>query len=314
MVTPCALQAADQREQLRRFLAGEIGGRLVEDQELGAAPRGARGRHQLLLADGERGEQRAGRQIEAEVVEQLLAPRAPSRGAAAGRSSTFSSPRKRLAATVRCGQSTTSWWTALMPRSIASCGRGERDRLAVPEDLAAAARMDAGQQLDQGRFAGAVFADDGVDFALLEGEVDGLQRMGGAEALVELAQLEDRASGAPDAPLPAEPTSAESRSARRVEAIDCIGRRLDRVRPTVSLDLRVEQLLRSRSEFMLALVIRLAPVSTLAVDLLALGGGERGLDAVIAHAVRVLHDEAGDACRRSRKLHQSCRRCRSRSA
>ena len=33
-----------------------------------------------------------------------------------------SSPRNMLAATVRCGQSTTSWWTTFMPSAIASCG------------------------------------------------------------------------------------------------------------------------------------------------------------------------------------------------
>jgi hypothetical protein len=55
-----------------RFPAGEIGGRLVEDQEFGAAPLGARGRDELLLADRQRGELRGGGQIEAEPVEQLL--------------------------------------------------------------------------------------------------------------------------------------------------------------------------------------------------------------------------------------------------
>ena len=34
--------------------------------------------------------------------------------------------------------------------------------------------MDAGEQLDQRRFAGAVFANNRVDFACLEGEIDGL--------------------------------------------------------------------------------------------------------------------------------------------
>ena len=59
-------------EQSRRFLAGEIGGRLIEDEEFCAAPLGAGGRDKLLLTDGQGREDRAGRQSEPEVVQQLL--------------------------------------------------------------------------------------------------------------------------------------------------------------------------------------------------------------------------------------------------
>ena len=66
------LELSDQLEQRRRLLAGEIGGRLVEDEELCAAPLGARGRDKLLLADRQRGQDYVGRQGEAELIEQLL--------------------------------------------------------------------------------------------------------------------------------------------------------------------------------------------------------------------------------------------------
>ena len=55
--------------------------------------------------------------------------------------------------------------------------------------------MDAGQQLDQRRLAGAVLADDRVDLAFFESQVDGFQRMGCAETLVELFEDEDRRAG-----------------------------------------------------------------------------------------------------------------------
>ena len=71
----------------------------------------------------------------------------------------------------------------------------QRRRLAFPDDLAGGARHDAGQKLDQGGFAGAVLADDGVDFAGLEGEVDRLQRMGAGIVLFQAAQFEDRPAG-----------------------------------------------------------------------------------------------------------------------
>ena len=67
-----ALQPADEPEELRRFLAGQIGGRLVENQELRAAHRRARRRDQLLLADRQLAEQRGGRQVETEIVEHGL--------------------------------------------------------------------------------------------------------------------------------------------------------------------------------------------------------------------------------------------------
>ena len=65
--------------------------------------------------------------------------------------------------------------------------RGQRNRLAFPKHFAAGAHMDAGEQLDQRRFAGSVFADDGVDFTGLKSQIDGLQRVGRAESLIELS-------------------------------------------------------------------------------------------------------------------------------
>src|SRR4029077_2717606 len=60
-----------------------------------------------------------------------------------------------------------------------------------------------------------------------------------------------------------------------------------------SLDLRVEELLRTRRAH-----IGLGDEGRTGIDigryLLALRGGERGLDAVIAHAERVLHDQRGE--------------------
>ena len=72
---------------------------------------------------------------------------------------------------------------------------GECDRLAFPIYFAARAQIDAGEQLDKRRFAGAVFADDRMDFTRLESKIDGLQRMSGAEALVEPLEDEKRRGG-----------------------------------------------------------------------------------------------------------------------
>ena len=70
-------------------------------------------------------------------------------------------------------------------------GGGERDRAAFPQDLARGPLVHAGQRLDECRLAGPVLADDGVDLARQEVEVDALQRMGGAKAFVEFLQGQD---------------------------------------------------------------------------------------------------------------------------
>ena len=65
------------------------------------------------------------------------------------------------------------------------------------QDLAAIGLMDAGDDLDQRRFAGAVLAEQGVDLAGIEGERDVLERLRGVEPLGDVAHLEDgrRAAG-----------------------------------------------------------------------------------------------------------------------
>ena len=69
------LQAADEAEELGRFLALQISRRFVEDYKTVTAHRGFGGGDQLLLADREIGENFAGRQVEAEVVEHVLRSR-----------------------------------------------------------------------------------------------------------------------------------------------------------------------------------------------------------------------------------------------
>ena len=65
------------------------------------------------------------------------------------------------------------------------------DRLAVEDDSALVSLVDAAEDLDQGRFAGAVFADDGVDLPRPHGDGDLPQGMGAAERLGDITQLEE---------------------------------------------------------------------------------------------------------------------------
>src|ERR1700675_2191389 len=70
--------------------------------------------------------------------------------------------------------------------------RGERNRLAFPIHLTAGAYVDAGEQLDQRRFAGPVFADNGMDFTCLEDQINSLERVGGAKSLIKLLENQKR--------------------------------------------------------------------------------------------------------------------------
>ena len=82
-----------------------------------------------------------------------------------------------------------------MPRAFASAGDGELDRLAAQHDLALVRGVDAGEDLHQGALAGAVLADQSVDLARQQVEIDAVERGRAAEALGDAAEREDRLRG-----------------------------------------------------------------------------------------------------------------------
>ena len=80
-----------------------------------------------------------------------------------------------------------------IPWPIAVGGRADGDRrpsiLISPSGSAA---VGAGKDLDQRRFAGAVLAHDGVDFAGLDGQLRVDERLHAGEVLGDAAHLEKR--------------------------------------------------------------------------------------------------------------------------
>ena len=76
-----------------------------------------------------------------------------------------------------------------------SLGRPRRDLDAVEANDARVAREHAGDHLDQGGFAGAVLAEQRMDFAGPEREVDTLQRAQRAKTLGDPANLQQRRRG-----------------------------------------------------------------------------------------------------------------------
>ena len=55
-------------------------------------------------------------------------------------------------------------------------------------------RVEAGHDLDQGRLAGAVLAEEGVHFARVQRDVRTVERLRAAEALGHIAHLEHRSA------------------------------------------------------------------------------------------------------------------------
>ena len=74
-------------------------------------------------------------------------------------------PAKTFSATVSCGTSEPSWCTMAMPRRAAACSSMRPRARAVQQHLAGIRLVDAADDLAQGRLAGAVLAQQGVDLA-----------------------------------------------------------------------------------------------------------------------------------------------------
>ncbi len=70
--------------------------------------------------------------------------------------------------------------------------RFRSDAAVAIENLAAVARVDAGEDLDEGRFARAVLAEQGMHLAAPDGEVDRVEGQRGGEALGDAAHLQER--------------------------------------------------------------------------------------------------------------------------
>jgi hypothetical protein len=90
---------------------------------------------------------------------------------------------RTFSSTVMCGKTAEIWNERKMPvRDLGGAGSG--DVAAVEEDLAAAGRQELGNQVETGGLAGAVGADQGVDVAAFDLEVDLADRRESLDSLV----------------------------------------------------------------------------------------------------------------------------------
>src|SRR5512145_3037312 len=74
---------------------------------------------------------------------------------------------------------------------------GERETRIAPEELALVGMNDAGEDFEEGRFSGAILADERVRFSLVDRKRHPAERLDGAERFVDLSEFESRHADAP---------------------------------------------------------------------------------------------------------------------
>ena len=187
-------ELAHDAEQDRDLVTVETRGRLVEDQHPRRQIDGAGDRDDLLDRDRIVAKRRGHVDMKAEPGEQhagspahlaFLNHAKPRRLAAEKQILRHRKIRQQVDLLIDGGD-------ARIDRSL---GRPRRDLDAVEANDARVAREHAGDHLDQGGFAGAVLAEQRMDFAGPQREVDTLQRAQRAKTLGDPANLQQRRRG-----------------------------------------------------------------------------------------------------------------------
>ena len=126
-VRPSALQLAQVGEQLVDLLRHQHRGRLVEDEDAGAAVEDLEDLDPLPVADAEVLDQPVGLDAQAVGVGDLLDPAAGRHAGRAVRAAVGSAPRMMFSSTVKLSASMKCWCTMPMPAAIASLGERNDD-------------------------------------------------------------------------------------------------------------------------------------------------------------------------------------------
>ena len=185
------LQPPHQREEMPLLLRRQAGGRLVEDDHLGLVMHGAGDLHHLPLGGAQAGDDGRGIDGEIERLQELLggdvdAAQAVEEFLVAEIEVLRHGHRRHQAGFLE------HHGDALAQRRRR---RGEVHLLAAIEHAAAGGLDDAGHDLGQRRFAGAVLAQQRVDLALAQIEIDLPHRRHAAIGLGDLLHPDDRFHG-----------------------------------------------------------------------------------------------------------------------
>ena len=160
-------QALQRHEQMVRLLRRQHRGRLVHDDQLRLLQQAAHDLDALALADREVGDDRVRTERQAVVGRDASrsVDASPLRGL-------FGSASAMFSATVSASNSEKCWNTMPMPRSRAAAGLAMVTGLPFQRISSGGRLQRAVEDLDQRRLAGAVLAEERVDLARLDGEID----------------------------------------------------------------------------------------------------------------------------------------------
>ena len=181
-------QLAQRREQLVDLVGNEHGGRLVENQDLGVPVEHLEDLDTLLLADAEVGHELVGVDLQPVTAAEGADP-AARRVARDDRPARLATEDDVLPHREVVGEHEVLEHHA---DAVADRGRGGAEvlHLAVDEDRSLVGLMGAVERLHQRRLAGPVLADDGVDRAAPNLEVDAVVGDDTWEALDDVAQFD----------------------------------------------------------------------------------------------------------------------------
>jgi hypothetical protein len=154
---------------------GEAAGRLVEDQEEGLPGEGAGDLDQLLLGGAEAADGGAGVEAEVEAVEEGAGVAVEAGPIDDARGAGRFAAEEDVAGDVEGGDEAELLVDHGDAKVLGGLGRGNGDRLAGELNHPFVRLVDAIEDLHQGRLAGAILADQGVDLAAGDLEVDPLE-------------------------------------------------------------------------------------------------------------------------------------------
>ena len=194
-----ALQLTNHANQVIDFAARQRGGRLVHDDELGLRRDGSGDRHELAHGQRQAGDQRVEESVGLRQVDRLqrLARRPVEHRAIEQPGQTTVAPHEllRQSDVLRDGH-VRDEREILVDRLDAGSQRldgGERRmRLAFETDAAFIRRLRTRDDLDERALAAAVLAQQVIDLAALDDDIDAAQRVHAAEPLVDARQLQKR--------------------------------------------------------------------------------------------------------------------------
>ena len=189
--TALCLEVAQDAEQMVGLLRGQHAGRLVEDQDPGAAKQRLQDLDALLDADGKVLDAGVEVDLQRIVALERLDLLARPGGAVGEGEAALGAEQHVLQHGERLDQHEVLVDHA-DPGADGILGAGDAPFLAIDQDGAGIGLVVAVDDVHQGRFAGAVLADDAVDAAGRDAQRDRLVGVDGAEALVDAAQLDGR--------------------------------------------------------------------------------------------------------------------------